>query len=704
MIVNAFNIEFGYELISVIPYAYWLHTHKQLEGTISAMGSEALYYFSPNHTINPNPREWANMKDFRKSSLPNKWIHTPNLDISKFSIPPYKKIFANDEYKYDKPLVCICNRYNNEWGKPPINFFSLETLHHLFSKLKNKYQVIYWATDLPKELQDGVEPLNLGDYEYTKGNHPEVLIFQDLLGNKDWNTELLKIFSNCKKFITMNGGYSILASYFGGTNIIYSKQTQEIKPSVNSFYRWFHKLGNSRILHSYNYRDLYGWVEDVFIKETPVINILVRTSNRPNFFKECINSILNQTYKNINILVSYDDEETNAYITPYPVKPIKCFRVRADKIPEPPNRIEYGLNAPYNIYFNNMMTQVKEGYIIYQDDDDKFADKFVIEKIVNKIVDKNSLVLWKIQAPKRVVPSKENFGKEPVNCDIGGNAFLFHSDYKHLATWEPYRKGNWRVCSKLYPILNPIWINEILCESQIPVAGYGRRLDLPITEIPKPLILRPLDRRKKNLITTIKNPHTMNCKHEIINHLISKFGFKTYLEIGCAKNHNYSQIICEDKLGVDPVMGGTYRGTSDDFFKDPNFKGKNFDFIFIDGLHHEEQLLKDIKNSIKRLTPQGVILLHDMLPTNEAMQKVPREVRDWTGDVWKGFIKFRNANTTIFSCVIDTDFGLGFIRPSKKNTHTIKKIPVKFITYDNFVINKKEWMNILEVDTFLASL
>ena len=43
MIVNSENVEFGYEMISVIPYAYYLHTISKLTETISGIGSEPIY-------------------------------------------------------------------------------------------------------------------------------------------------------------------------------------------------------------------------------------------------------------------------------------------------------------------------------------------------------------------------------------------------------------------------------------------------------------------------------------------------------------------------------------------------------------------------------------------------------------------------------------------------------------------------------------
>ena len=40
MIVNHYGVEFGYELIAAIPFAYWLHQHGELTGTVSNHDTE----------------------------------------------------------------------------------------------------------------------------------------------------------------------------------------------------------------------------------------------------------------------------------------------------------------------------------------------------------------------------------------------------------------------------------------------------------------------------------------------------------------------------------------------------------------------------------------------------------------------------------------------------------------------------------------
>ena len=76
-------------------------------------------------------------------------------------------------------------------------------------------------------------------------------------------------------------------------------------------------------------------------------------------------------------------------------------------------------------------------------------------------------------------------------------------------------------------------------------------------------------------------------RSEIINKLISFKKYSSFLEIGCDKNANFSNVLIKKKIGVDPNSGGTHKMTSDEFFKRNTEK---FDLIFIDGLHVTSQV------------------------------------------------------------------------------------------------------------------
>ena len=101
----------------------------------------------------------------------------------------------------------------------------------------------------------------------------------------------------------------------------------------------------------------------------------------------------------------------------------------------------------------------------------------------------------------------------------------------------------------------------------------------------------------------------MLIRTDVINHLIEKYKYKTYLEIGIAdRDLNFNQIKAPFKIDVDPRCDCEYKMTSDDFFKQ---NGKTFNIIFIDGLHVEEQVTKDILNSLEALSFGGTIVVHD---------------------------------------------------------------------------------------------
>jgi hypothetical protein len=123
---------------------------------------------------------------------------------------------------------------------------------------------------------------------------------------------------------------------------------------------------------------------------------------------------------------------------------------------------------------------------------------------------------------------------------------------------------------------------------------------------------------------------------QLLNALIEKYGLKSYLEIGVQNPaNNFDKINCGFKEGVDPEHCNSllvYQMTSDMYF---NATDKIFDLIFIDGLHHADQVKRDFENSLRCLSDNGFIVIHDVLPENEEGTIVPRQTKVWWGDVYK---------------------------------------------------------------------
>ena len=191
---------------------------------------------------------------------------------------------------------------------------------------------------------------------------------------------------------------------------------------------------------------------------------------------------------------------------------------------------------------------------------------------------------------------------------------------------------------------------------------------------------------------------------DIINILIKKNNYKSYLEVGTQDpNSNFNKIEIENKVSVDPFPRGevTFVGTSDEYFQSI-LENEKFDIIFIDGLHHDDQVLKDIENSLNHLSENGTIVCHDCLPTTEDMQARDDHGREWTGDVWKSIVDIQ-SNNDVEVCTIDTDWGIGFIRKkqSDKLNNEIEQIELDWSAYEsmrNGLLNIKtieQWKNSL---------
>jgi len=181
---------------------------------------------------------------------------------------------------------------------------------------------------------------------------------------------------------------------------------------------------------------------------------------------------------------------------------------------------------------------------------------------------------------------------------------------------------------------------------------------------------------------------------DIINSYIHKNGYETYLEVGLQSG------ICRDHIMIDPSKkttvdpdsrsnNPTHQMTSDEFFKQNK---ATFDVVFIDGLHHGEQVLKDINNSLSILNKGGMIFCHDMLPIEESQALVPRPMPPtiWNGDCWKAFFKLMGTRADLEMSIVERDWGVGVI---KKGTQKVVKefdIPLNEMSWQFYMEHKRK--------------
>jgi len=275
--------EFGIELTLALPYAYWLHQNDKLNKVITSKDMKPFYYFCDNVEERYTERTVDNAAA-GLNSLPNNWLHhnawanfgkdhddldkeqqresNGFLDYSQWTPPPLEKIYKNDRFVFEKPIVIINNSFNIEGGTMPTRYFSIECLYEMFTYLTEQNYIVIYRRPKNKELptidqnemntiqnlgdiEDNVEGVGLlNDYQLTE-YFEDVLLFDELLEkNKDlsYNEFQCMLYANCDKFISYVGGGGIISTYFGGTNIMWVSRGKEVRDGYleeNSYYRQY---------------------------------------------------------------------------------------------------------------------------------------------------------------------------------------------------------------------------------------------------------------------------------------------------------------------------------------------------------------------------------------------------------------------------------------------------------------------------------
>ena len=280
------NAEFSVEFILAVPYAYWLHKNGLLEKTISVKDSKAVYFFSENHEDKYDFRTVDNAAA-GLNRLPNNWLHhNPEvsndragiLDFSQWEWPPFKEYYKNDTFVYDKPLCIISSKHASEWGGKPINFLDIKTLYELFDYLTKKYTVVYKRPKNTDYSADQNENYKVGDVEanvegigvindYDLARNMGVLVFRDLLEKHkemSYNELQFKLYANCDKFITTQGGNSTIAGAFGKQNINFIKRGKELREGYHDEGRWYNKMNNCEVTQTGDYDELIKIVKEKY--------------------------------------------------------------------------------------------------------------------------------------------------------------------------------------------------------------------------------------------------------------------------------------------------------------------------------------------------------------------------------------------------------------------------------------------------------
>jgi glycosyltransferase involved in cell wall biosynthesis len=201
----------------------------------------------------------------------------------------------------------------------------------------------------------------------------------------------------------------------------------------------------------------------------PLLNILIRTSGRPNYFRRLLGSIEKQTYTHYRLIISADNEQTAAYVRAAGHTPVMVTRLeRSNK-----------LTFPWNLYLNDLLDQVDDGWIMFIDDDDFYAHQLAFQMIVDHLSDSGRMVVWRMRFPDgRLVPSDDYWGKLPfTRKQIAMPCFAFHSSYKDRVRFDGQRAGDFRMATQLRELCPVRWA-KITPVQLSNFGNVGRPVDL----------------------------------------------------------------------------------------------------------------------------------------------------------------------------------------------------------------------------------
>lgn len=178
--------DFVAEIMIFIPYIYYLWSNHLLtmdpENPVSTYkGMRPFYYFLSDELYKERNDKRISRNnvclDYCNISPKNKTKYIDNYDETYWKPPPYKEIYQNLEYVYDKPLLVLC-------VKDPKNFISL---------FSDNYHVIC--------VGNGPNSIDINDYE-----------------------ACLPIYANCDNFVSDNANHNALAAFFAKKMCIIGKK------------------------------------------------------------------------------------------------------------------------------------------------------------------------------------------------------------------------------------------------------------------------------------------------------------------------------------------------------------------------------------------------------------------------------------------------------------------------------------------------
>lgn len=264
----------------------------------------------------------------------------------------------------------------------------------------------------------------------------------------------LKNYTYIPNQIKIVGGDSIFLDKAKTPALIYGFEVRGERKTTRS------KL-NTSLVEKNDIKEYYD------LKKTSDKNIIIRTCNRPNYFKNCIDSI-REYAKDFLLHIVIEDERDLIYVKEnckdlnynYYLVDKKTITTFASKIPI--ERLKFVPN-----YYFNVVKPFLSGFVVHLDDDDILLRVPILPKSKGRIVLSRVDVGW-------LVPEDGLMGKIPMLKHISNLGISYHSD--DMVDFTPQKGGDFFFIREMFGKCKVKWKWDVVAKVQ-ERQNYGNKKD-----------------------------------------------------------------------------------------------------------------------------------------------------------------------------------------------------------------------------------
>ena len=252
------NCEFGLELLGMLPT---LHA-RAVNETCSLKGTTPWYHWSGRHVEVDGPRSYTMLE----GNWPVASLHTCSRippSVEDWSPPPMvtparvraaRKLWASvaSTTGDERPPVVLHNKICDEWGTGPVHRIPDLVLEDIATRCAEAGKRVLYIRPTGGEAgfsrdHNLIDPCATSDYAAVEAKGGVTLQTVMDLNGVDYNEAQVTLSCIADRFVSVQGGAAIVASYFGGRNLIYARKGVEIERRLYAPDSLVTALSNARL-------------------------------------------------------------------------------------------------------------------------------------------------------------------------------------------------------------------------------------------------------------------------------------------------------------------------------------------------------------------------------------------------------------------------------------------------------------------------